>query len=126
MCMGTSCLSVAPLGILNPPQQFMRREPFPGQHFPHYLVDQRPRVRDIFLPKPVADSTEWPPPPGTGCRDEASPPRCGSRTNLRPHRLRLEPRFYTPPGSSHICRDLQESISEATASVGQSRGPKYP
>ena len=29
------------LRILQPPQQLIRPEPFPGQHFPHHPVDPR-------------------------------------------------------------------------------------
>ena len=33
------------LRILQPPQQFIRPEPFPGQHFPHHPVHLPPRVK---------------------------------------------------------------------------------
>ena len=39
--MGASGPFVAFLRILQPPQQLIRPEPFPGQHFPHHPVDPR-------------------------------------------------------------------------------------
>ena len=39
--MGASGPLVAFLRLLQPPQQFSRPEPFPGQHLPHHPVDPR-------------------------------------------------------------------------------------
>ena len=85
--MGAAGPLVVQLRILQPPQQFIRTEPFPGQHFPHHPVDLRTRdPRHLFPPKPVADSGERLPPAGIGRHDDASRPRCGSRTRPIPRR----------------------------------------
>ena len=93
---GASGTFVGFLGLLQPPHQLIRSEPFPGQHLPHRPVDLRPGdPGHLFPPKPVADSTETLRPAGTGPRDDASPPRacpvldtgCGSRTRPAPRRF---------------------------------------
>ena len=76
------------LRILEPPQQLIRPEPFPGQHFPHHPVDLRPRdLGHLSPPKPVAGSAEKLRPAGTWLCGDASPPRCGSRTRPAPPRF---------------------------------------
>ena len=73
--MGASGPFVAFLGLLQPPHQLIRPEPFPGQHLSHHPVDLRSRYPGhLFSPKPVADSGETLRPAGTGPRDDASPP----------------------------------------------------
>ena len=39
------------LRILEPPQQLIRPEPFPGQHLPHHPVDLRPRDPGHLFPQ---------------------------------------------------------------------------
>ena len=74
--------------ILQPPQQLIRPELFPGQHFPHHPVDLRPRdPGHLFPPKPVAGSAEKLRPADTGLRGDASPPRRWSRTRPAPTSL---------------------------------------
>ena len=93
------------------PQQLFRSEPFPGQHFPHHPVDLRPRdPGHLFPPKPVAGSAEKLRPAGTGPHGDASQPRCGVLVQPHVAFLRLELRFYTPTGSSHVCQGLQRGI----------------
>ena len=95
--MGASGPLVAFLRLLQPPQQFSRPEPFPGQHLPHHPVDLRSRdPGHLFPPKPVAGSGETLRPAGTGPRDDAIPPRCGSRT-------RPAPRCSSPSRTPFLC-----------------------
>ena len=72
----------------------------------------------LFPPKPVAGSGETLRPAGIGPRDDAIPPRCGSPT--RPAHvalLRLELRFYAPPGATHVCQGLQGRILRIVGQV---------
>ena len=78
---------VAQLLRLQQPQQLLSAQPFPGQHLAHHTVHLRPAdPGHLFPPKPVAGSTGRLPPPGTAQCDDASPPRCGSRTRPAPRR----------------------------------------
>ena len=100
---------VAQLLRLQQPQQLLSTEPFPGQHLTHHPVHppstrgQALRPADpghLFPPKPVADSTGRLPPPGTEQRDDASPPRCGSRTRPAPrHSSPSQTPFRSATGS---------------------------
>ena len=95
--MGASGPLVAFLRLLQPPQQFSRPEPFPGQHLPHHPVDLRSRdPGHLFPPKPVAGSGETLRPAGIAPRDDAIPPRCGSPT-------RPAPRCSSPSRTPFLC-----------------------
>ena len=93
---GSAWLLVTILRLLEPPQQLIRPEPFPGKHFPHHPVDLRPRDPGHLSPppKPVAGSAEKLRPAGTGPRGDAGQARAcpvldtgsGSRTRPVPHR----------------------------------------
>ena len=91
---GASGPVVAFLRLLRPPQQLIRPEPFPGQHFPHHPVDCGLVIRGIFSPKPVAGSAGTLRPASAKRRGDARPPRacpvldtgCGSRTRPVPRR----------------------------------------
>ena len=69
-------------------------------------------IRALFPPSLLqAQQKSYRPVRHRASNGDASQPRCGSRT--RPAHvafLRLELRFYTPTGSSHVCQGLQRGI----------------
>ena len=96
--MGASGPFVAFLRLLQPPQQLIRLEPFPGQHFPHHPVDLGPGdPGHLFPPNPAADSGERLQPAGIGPRGDATQPRAcpvldtgsGSRGRSGPRALAI-------------------------------------
>ena len=85
------CVTALPPATAATPQH--RTAPGAASRVPHgtppFTRGQALRPADtghLFPPKPVAGSTGRPPPPGTTQCDDASPPRCGSRTRPAPRR----------------------------------------
>ena len=114
------------LCLLQPPQQLIRPEPFPGQHFPHHPVDPRLHegrlcglvIRGIFPPQACCRlSKKSPAQQAQGHVVMPARPSAGL-VLVQPHvaLLRLKLRFYTPPGASHVCQGLHRGILQ---SIGQ-------
>ena len=64
--MGATGPFVTILRLLQPPQQLIRSEPFPGQHLPHHPIDPRLHegrlcglvIRGIFSPPSLLQAQE--------------------------------------------------------------------
>ena len=94
-------------------------ELLPGQHLPHHLVHLWPRdPGHLFPPNPAAGPAGTLHPAGIG--HVVMPPRPGASLVLvQTHvaLLRLELRFYTPPGPSHVGQGLQGSVLRSIGPV---------
>ena len=117
--MGASGPFVAFLGLLQPPQQLIRPEPFPGQHLSHHPVDLRSRDPEHLSPPSLLQTQEkrsaqqvqghvmMPARPGAGL------------VLIQPHVafFSLELGFNAPPRPSHVGQGLQGSVLRRVGQV---------
>ena len=117
--MGASGPFVAFLGLLQPPHQLIRSEPFPGQQLSHHPVNLRSRDPGHLFPPSLLQTQEkrsaqqaqghvmMPARPGAGL------------VLIQPHVafFSLELGFNAPPRPSHVGQGLQGSVLRGVGQV---------